>query len=325
MVEWENIANVVEPCRVNVAELEILSADEALIFIHLMKTGGTSLFQALHRKYPEEQIFHYVPRQEGQRLADLKSLDPEHKAQLKFIHGHARFGFHQHLQQPSRYITMLREPVSRVVSLYYFIHQNPQREMPEDERCPTLEHYLEKPLKAFDNAQTRAIAGIVSSEFKAGHCTTELLDIAKKNLASFLMVGITERFDESIVILKRVLDLESVFYARTNENPKRPKVREISSENIEKIKHYNQLDLALYAYANELLDAKIHQLGQVFQDEYQQFQQENDRLNREAASWKGHLSTSLKKSQSSLHPQENAPLSTFWNTIRRTLENITNR
>ncbi|NET09438.1 MAG: sulfotransferase family 2 domain-containing protein [Merismopedia sp. SIO2A8] len=252
---------------------------ETLIFIHLMKTGGTSLFRLLKQHYYEEETFHYIPLQEGHKLQDLQHLPSDKQLSLKFIHGHAQFGFHKHLVQPCQYITMVREPVSRVVSLYYFTHHNPNRVVPETEHCATLKEYLEKPLPRFDNAQTRAIAGPISADFEVGECTTELLNIAKENLATFLIVGVTERFDESILVLNYLLQLNQILYVRVNENRQRPKLDDIDPDDLKTIKTYNQLDIELYHYANQLLDEKIRQVGDSFSREYQLFCQANRQFN----------------------------------------------
>ena len=259
--------------------IDSLKTNEALIFIHLMKTGGTTLFQLIQRHYPEEKTFHYVPLKDGQKLQDLEQMERSQKDQLKFIHGHAKFGFHEHLKQPARYITMLREPVSRVISLYYFTHQNPKRDMPADKWCPTLSSYLDTQLKGFNNTQTRAIAGPLAAQVPFGKETPEMLEMAKQNLDKFLMVGVTERFDESVIVLKHALDLKHILYSRVNENSQKPKIDSIDVADIERIKEYNSLDQQLYAYANQQLDQKIKQIGDAFQDEYETFRQKKKQLN----------------------------------------------
>lgn len=254
---------------------ESLQAHEALIFLHIMKTAGTSLFKVVQQQYAKDLTFHYVARKAGKQLEDFEQLPQETRDRLQFFHGHDCYGIHERLSKPSRYITILRKPVNRVVSLYYFIHHNPNRDIPEAERCPTLRSYLDARLDCVDNGQTRAIAGDVASDFAFGECTSELLDIAKQNLSQFLMVGTTERFDESLLVLKHVLGLDNILYSRTNENLKKPKMEDIDPDDIEMIKTYNQLDQELYVYANQLLEEKISQIGERFPIEYSFFKHVN--------------------------------------------------
>ncbi len=259
----------------NESQWDTLRPDEALIFLHLMKTGGTSLFKILRQHFPEDVRFHYSEKPQ-KTLDYFNSLSQEKRDRLKFLHGHFHLGFFDsRLQQSCRYITMLRNPLNRVISLYYFLHKNPTSRIPETERCQTLHDYLERQWVEVDNGQTRRIAGDSSSLIRFGECTTELLDTAKKNLDTFLMVGVTERFDESLIVLKHALTMEKVLYSRFNENSRKPKSEILDAKDIEFINIHNQLDHELYQYANTLLDQKIADIGDRFYVEYRFFQQAN--------------------------------------------------
>lgn len=260
--------------------VECLQPDQALVFLHLMKTGGTTLFRLLRQHYPQRLTFHYTQEKPGKRLEDLYRLSQAERNQLRFLHGHIHYGFHERFHQPCRYVSMLRNPVSRVVSLYYFIHQNPNRNLPEASRFHTLRDYLDSQPLGIDNDQTRRIAGSISHRYSFGECDFELLEIAKQNLRKFLVVGITERFDESLLLLKHALGLEKILYYRFNENTRKPKLEDIDSQDLKRIQHYNQLDTALYQFANELLDEKIQQMGDCFQAEYALFRNANAQYNQ---------------------------------------------
>ena len=276
--------------------IDVLNDDEILIFLHLMKTGGTTLFRLIDQHYSEKQTFHYIPKKEGHQIVNLEEKLASKKSSIKFIHGHTKFGFHKHLHQPAQYITMLREPISRVVSLYYFTHHNPNRDIPPHKHCPTLSSYLDTHLKAFNNNQTRAIAGPQAVKVPFGEEPPEMLELAKQNLEQFLMVGITERFDESVIVLKYTLGLQHILYSRINENSQRPTLDKIAIADIERIQEYNTLDLQLYDYANKLLDQKIGQLGNTFPNEYKDFSHSTHQFN----SVKINAHSSLESTQLSL-------------------------
>lgn len=256
-------------------QLDILQPDEALIFLHVMKTGGTSLFKILRQHFPEEVRFHYSEKPQ-KTLDYFNRLPQERRDRLRFLHGHFHLGFFDsRLQQSTRYITMLRHPLNRVISLYYFLHKNPNSRIPDTERCQTLQEYLGRRWVEVDNGQTRRIAGDSSHQIPFGECTPALLNMAKKNLDDFLMVGVTERFDESLIVLKHALNMERILYSRFNENSRKPKSEVLDSTDIEFINAHNQLDAELYRYANMLLDKKIAEIGDRFPIEYQFFQHAN--------------------------------------------------
>jgi len=57
-------------------------------------------------------------------LDDFNQADEAKKKQMKFIRGHIKFGLHNYLFQPNKYITILQDPIERMVSWYYFLLQD---------------------------------------------------------------------------------------------------------------------------------------------------------------------------------------------------------
>lgn len=61
-----------------------------------------------------------------------------------------------------------------------------------------------------NNHQTRFISGMTA---EYGKCTTEMLETAKKNLREyFTVVGLTEYFAESMLLMKRAFGWKTPFY-----------------------------------------------------------------------------------------------------------------
>jgi len=58
-------------------------------------------------------------------MEDFKKLPPDASNSIRFIRGHFEFGVHKYLYRPYTYITMLRHPIERAISWYYFVKQNP--------------------------------------------------------------------------------------------------------------------------------------------------------------------------------------------------------
>ena len=104
-----------------------------------------------------------------------------------------------------------------------------------------------------DNDQTRLLAGKYGAPNSETCSYDELLSIAKENLAKyFAVVGITEEFDRSLILMKRILGWRNPFYMRRNVTRARPRKREISQETLRAIEANNKLDLELYRYAKKL-------------------------------------------------------------------------
>ena len=115
---------------------------------------------------------------------------------------------------------MLREPVARVASLYTYILGHPKHALHADlvrSKTP-LEDFLRID-PSVDNHQTRMVSGRGGGELtsrSAEPLGPEALEEAKRNLDRFLVVGLTERFDETFILIRRALGWKLPYYLTAN-------------------------------------------------------------------------------------------------------------
>ncbi|SRR6266545_19635 len=246
-----------------------------LIFIHIPKAAGQTINSIVARQYPRRQILHM----EG-RLGKTQVPSVEDASQAKIFLGHLHYGFHEHLQGASTYVTVVREPVSRVLSLYRYIATNPQHHLHEQVMQGHLTDFVSGQIDAeeVENGQTRQIAGVTE-----GTPDASSLARAKQNLqVDFAVVGVVERFDESIILFKRRLGWRVPFYVRKNVTPKLL-AEEAPDEALEIIRRRNTLDAELYRFTCNLLDDQLRDEGPLFDVEVLLFQA----LNAAARVWRG--------------------------------------
>jgi len=188
--------------------------DATLILLHIPKTAGTTLSIILMNKYGEGAT-HAVTGGSAGREAFSQEPEAARRAPRLFI-GHQAFGLHEHIPRHCEYVTVVREPVARIVSHYHHVLNEPKHYLHRyaTNRRLSLEQYAENPLKAdeLDNGQTRMLADYaLSQSVPAGSPERRLLDSAKSNLERFFCcVGLTERFDETMVMLTDTLGWERV-------------------------------------------------------------------------------------------------------------------
>ncbi|MDQ0859692.1 sulfotransferase family 2 domain-containing protein [Bacillus sp. V2I10] len=200
--------------------------DKLLIFMHIPKTGGTTLHYFLKNQYNEN--VQCYQRKTG-------------------------FGLHRHFSKPCIYITMMRDPVERIISLYYYIRRNENHRWHSKVKELSLDQFITN--KEFEhenvNLQTRY--------FCDGQ--TPNLEQAKKNLYNhFSIVGITELFDDSLSLMKHELGWKSVQYQKRNVTKNRKLKSDFPTKTIDKIIQNNTLDLELYKYAKNILKDKIQNI-----------------------------------------------------------------
>ncbi len=219
----------------------------ALIFLHIPKTAGTTLNRIIEWQYNPLSIFTMDPLRIRATVDRLKTLSEQRRRRLQVVRGHLFYGVHELLPQGATYITMLREPVARFLSSYYFLQRRPLHPMHRKvttERVG-IEDFIRLTAQR-QNLQCMLIAGVKGE----GACDERILDQAKENLMkSFSVVGICELFEESLVLIAKTFNWQIPFYANRKVSKTRPQV-ELGE--IEMIREHNRFDLELYEFGKNL-------------------------------------------------------------------------
>lgn len=218
--------------------------DSILTFCHTAKTAGTTLQLLLRRHF-------------GIRHLDLPRGDPYTATRLRWelrlnplvrsiaghsLRPHVDFGPYE---DRLRWFTFLREPISRYISHY-------QHSVEKHANKATFEAYLKDPTRW--NWHVRMLAG------------EEDLEAAKQMLATKIRcVGLTEHFDESLLLIRHRMKLEDfvVAYGRPRNPARTSEVRRRILEAFDtyrdEICERNRLDLELYGYAVQELYSRQRQ------------------------------------------------------------------
>jgi hypothetical protein len=107
-----------------------------------------------------------------------------------------------------------------------------------------------------DNGQTRAIAGDTSTPF--GQCTEDMLRTAQRNIeASFSAAGLTERFDETLILLREALGWSHLCYVAANVSPRRLTLEDLPQDTVRLIEEHMSLDRELYGFIRRRFDEAI--------------------------------------------------------------------
>jgi hypothetical protein len=197
---------------------------------------------------------------------------------IGLLEGHIEFGWHTLFPQKTVYITMLREPIDRVVSQYYYIREDSSHRLHNAVRggAMDIEEYLRKRLNVYAiNGQTYWLSGGSYSDGQSSQ-PEDALQKAKENIEGYFpAIGIQERFDESLILLKRVFRWRWVYYSRRKVTASRPKVEAMPDRIIRAIREFNQLDIDLYDYARRRFEDLVQNENAAFKAEVARFRLAN--------------------------------------------------
>lgn len=190
--------------------------------------------------------------------------------------GHFGFGIHRYIHRDCLYFTMLRDPVQRVISDYFFILRKRKRFLREISASghASLEKFVEKSrVCQMGNHQTRLLAS-VDDRYDAEPAGIEIgqaeLARAKANLAERIgIIGLTEQFDESLILYRKSFGWPDIRYVPRNVSAH--KGLDIPENTIQHIREYNRFDFELYDFAKDLMRKQIEAYDGDFQRDLREF------------------------------------------------------
>lgn len=217
-----------------------------IVFMHLFKTGGTTLYKIMEKIYGPHYTLANPPdiphrvQDHTKALAGHITLSQEH---IKVLRG---------LNRKIYTTTLFREPVARVLSDYYWIR---------DHDFDYHISYRDEPLEAWLNQGfTRGVNQ--ATAFFAGRPELDAtIEEAKENITKYISIfGILEEFEDFLTTLRKVLGWEMVEFQNHKVNTHKP--RDVDPATTKLIKQYNQKDLELYAWVRSLYEQRKQKIDE---------------------------------------------------------------
>jgi hypothetical protein len=220
---------------------------EHIIFLHIPKTGGSSLDWVMSKKYKNHTVIKLKPEE----ILDFNYYKLAN--QNLYLSGHMGYGIHSKSIKDNqvKYITMLRNPVERVISFYYWASIKSKVEI-------GLSNFVSQDTPFRNNTQTKLLSiddGVIKLPKMS---ESQMLNKAKYTIKhKITCLGLTEYFDESMLLFKKVFNWSSNYYLRIRENSSRPLTSSIDDSTIQLIRDKNYLDIELYNYATQIFKENI--------------------------------------------------------------------
>lgn len=219
-----------------------LQDDNVLVFLHIPKTAGTSFKYVLQQHFTSDEVT-FVPRE----VIDNVNKPKEYLAPYKLIAGHNQYNIRKHLRKKPIFITMLRHPVERTISAYYHARRDQNHAFNQLALDNDLESFLKINLvrNSVANLMSRYIFNDAPWYELSNHIPT-----IKQRLESMHFVGVTDFFEESLILLHYMFGWEYEQSApKLNVAQDRLPQHDIPLRVIQDIRSINKVDLEIYDFA----------------------------------------------------------------------------
>ena len=228
-----------------------------VLFDHLPKCGGSSIASLLADEYPAHCVLRLDGTDIERKRAEFCALSKKDRREIRLIVGHGAGQFRDAVSADFFHVTLLREPVSRVISFIRYVQREKSHYLHDELAKPgaTVAAFLANPpTLEIQNFITTLLSG--EQAWRVAREPHVASDSAVASLEkNFDLVGAVERIDAFVDQLR-----DSI---RSNTSPLVPRENIADSEHPEaahqfsplereRIRELNQADIMLVQKVDEL-------------------------------------------------------------------------
>ena len=241
-----------------------------LVFLHNARCGGNKLNVIFMNQYQRKDWFKLGQNADGTISSNYEQLITDVKIEHRPLYiGHIVYGLHQYFTHPIQYISNVREPIARTLSLY-------TRWITQENAGTTLPNFLNQSFEA-DNGMVKRFAGIGefngqpfdfinNQPLSSVTVNDAIYTRAQQHVDEFIDdIIVLERLNATSILLEQKYALTPLFALTYNHMNQTGLNQKLSIESVpeqwhEWIVSHNSYDLKLYDYIKRYTDKRIHNL-----------------------------------------------------------------
>jgi hypothetical protein len=231
-------------------------------FLHIPKTAGSTLRAVFKRNYGSG--FNLIPGNDPiNGLATARAADNWESKELIWLHGDWKS-----CDKDAGILTMLREPMARMESFYFYVKSQPDHYLHEFcKGSDAIQFFEQAETLEIRNGQCRILAGYggyhgMNAGSNASISDQDLLEEARTNLFdNAIAYGLQSRFVDSLMIFEKRLDWKKgIKFKTVNKRAKDYKASSLSQKELDCIKQLNAQDIALYQEAEQRFHERFEEV-----------------------------------------------------------------
>ena len=220
-------------------DFKILPTD-VLIFTHIPKCAGSTFREHLRSEYGDGLLSPYhEPGRSEFMAAERGSLE-----QYTFLSSHDPYGIHSKFNRRPVYFTIVRDPVERIVSFYYYLVTNSSNKLHEVVKDMSLEeamrYFSARKVPLFFNDQCNFVGN-----------SREFLPAKTRIDETYYVAASVRQYDDLMRVFQYKGILQSAEYEVKNKTKGKPRHVEMSAEIRALIESENQEDRKLVDYVEQ--------------------------------------------------------------------------
>ncbi len=226
--------------------------NRTLIFLHIPKAGGSTMNTVLDWQYGQKHTY-TISVHAG--IPKFQALPESERAKIKCLKGQFAFGIHKWIPNSWTYTTVIRDPIKRVISNYFYENTR-RRKLGLPEADYTLEEYIltKSPMQV--HQQLRLIIGgdeDIKTILHHKPLPDDAVEIALSRLQEhFCVAGLLEEYELSIMLMAHVLGWSRVwFYPRLNTATKRASLEDFPLKTQRLLKKLTEPEREFYEQARQ--------------------------------------------------------------------------
>ncbi len=215
--------------------------DAKIIFNHIPKAGGSSLYFFFQDLFGEDKVFRAKTRNVETEIVTMEDLSDEDKKKHILFQGHFKYGYHKLFDQKCFYFGIIRDPVERIVSNYYYTKSKGVKKAKEYANSVTLEEFFENRVQ---DAGERL--GWMQTEFLTG---TDKISKAKPIIQNeYFLCCTTKQLNSCQILLASVYSDKKMKAMKRNVSGSDEKSGEVLDQLKEKYKDLFEVDYKMLRF-----------------------------------------------------------------------------
>lgn len=269
-----------------------------MVFLKTHKTGSSTITNILSRYGDRNNLIFVLPKENQNRLGWPWSLQLDHvtlysNSTYNILSSHSRYNravLEKLMPNDTVYVTILRDPVTQFESTFSYMgfghllglanDSDPLTTFFENPKETLINYMLTQDLRIHSDRLKLIRNGMffdLGLEPKDFEDDAKINQTIKKLDGEFHLVMLMEQFDESLVLLKRLLCWETndILSFQLNERKQKQKRTHFTDDLVRKIRSWSKADVQLYNYFQQSFYSLLAKQDENFNEEVRDLQFRN--------------------------------------------------